>query len=104
MPTDVADKSYIKKHKLNDLLNELYLALTQNKPDSPVEFAIKHFQAKLPPPPPKPPQSPPPAPVIDATALLSKFFDGKIAALADDKNSEVNSHAGPVDNLNILVS
>jgi hypothetical protein len=47
MPTDV-DKAYVKKHKLNDLLNELYKAITDTKPDDPIEFAIKHLESKLP--------------------------------------------------------
>lgn len=48
MPTD-PDRVYAKKHKINDLLNELYLQLTKNKPENPIEFAIKHLEDKLPP-------------------------------------------------------
>ncbi|RMZ96673.1 hypothetical protein BpHYR1_042662, partial [Brachionus plicatilis] len=48
MPTD-PDRAYAKKHKINDLLNDLYLELTKNKPENPLEFAIKHLEAKLPP-------------------------------------------------------
>lgn len=48
MPSD-NDKVYAKKHKLNDLLNELYTTLTQEKPDNPIQYAIKHLEAKLPP-------------------------------------------------------
>ena len=48
MPSD-NDKVYAKKHKLNDLLNELYASLTQDKPDNPIQYAIKHLEAKLPP-------------------------------------------------------
>jgi hypothetical protein len=47
MPTDDPDKLYVKKHKINGLLNDLYTTLTQNKPDDPIEFCIKHFEAKL---------------------------------------------------------
>lgn len=52
MPTDeTVDKAYVKKHKLNQTLNELFLALNQNKPENPIEFAKEFFQAKLTPPP-----------------------------------------------------
>lgn len=47
MPSDV-DKVYVKKHKINDMLNELYTELTSQKPDDPVLFAMKHFEKKLP--------------------------------------------------------
>ena len=62
MPTEneSTEKAYVKKHKLNQTLNELFLALTQNKPENPIEFAINHFQSKLPSPP-----SPPPPPLVD---------------------------------------
>ena len=46
------DKVYLKKHKINEMLNDLYLALTKEKPDDPVDFAIMHFQAKRAPKPP----------------------------------------------------
>jgi hypothetical protein len=42
------DKLYVKKHKLNDLLNDLYLAITKEKPENPVIFAIEHLKSKLP--------------------------------------------------------
>ena len=42
------DKAYVKKHKLNEMLNELFKLLTENKPDNPLEFAFKHFESKLP--------------------------------------------------------
>lgn len=48
MPSDV-DKAYIKKYKINDMLNELFNQLTSEKPENPVEFAIKHLERKLPP-------------------------------------------------------
>ncbi|CAF0941386.1 unnamed protein product [Brachionus calyciflorus] len=48
MPSD-PEKTYAKKHKINDLLNELYLELTKNKPDEPIQYAIKHLESKLPP-------------------------------------------------------
>lgn len=50
MPTDevATDKAYVKKHKLNHTLNELFLAITQNKPDNPFEFAKSYFESKLP--------------------------------------------------------
>ena len=43
MPTEneITEKAYVKKHKLNQTLNELFLALTQNKPENPIEFAKK---------------------------------------------------------------
>ena len=73
MPTDEAsaaiDKAYIKKHKINQTLNELFLAITQDKPDNPIEFAFKHFETKLPAPHPLPP--PPlaePEPALDSMA------------------------------------
>lgn len=47
MPAD-PDRVYAKKHKINDLLNELYVQLTKNKPDDPIKFAIKHLEDKLP--------------------------------------------------------
>lgn len=47
-PPDI-DKAYVKKHKINDMLNELFSELNSNKPENPVEFAMKHFEAKLPP-------------------------------------------------------
>lgn len=47
MPSDV-DKTYVKKHRINDMLNELYTELTSQKPDNPVLFAFKHFEKKLP--------------------------------------------------------
>jgi hypothetical protein len=57
MPTEneITEKAYVKKHKLNQTLNELFLALTQNKPENPIEFAKKHFESKLPTPSPPPP-------------------------------------------------
>ena len=50
MPSSSADgdKAYVKKHKINDLLNELYLELTKQKPENPLEFAIQHLESKLP--------------------------------------------------------
>ena len=48
MPSEI-DKAYIKKHKINDMLNELFTEFNSNKPENPIEFAIKHFEAKLPP-------------------------------------------------------
>lgn len=42
------DKLYVKKHKLNDLLNDLYLTLTKEKPENPIVFAIEHLKSKLP--------------------------------------------------------
>jgi hypothetical protein len=42
------DKNYVKKYKINELLNDLYLTLTREKPDDPVSYAITHFEAKLP--------------------------------------------------------
>ncbi len=47
MPTDDPDKLYVKKHKINGLLNDLYTTLTQNKPEDPIEFCVKHFESKL---------------------------------------------------------
>ena len=43
------DKVYVKKFKINDMLNDLFMALNENKPEHPVEFAIKHLENKLPP-------------------------------------------------------
>ena len=48
MPSENQEKNYVKKFKINDLLNDLYLSLTQNKPDDPIEYCIKHFESKLP--------------------------------------------------------
>lgn len=53
MPTTDPDKIYVKKFKINDLLNDLYGELTKNKPDNPVEYAHKYFEAELPPKPPR---------------------------------------------------
>ena len=47
LPVDI-DKAYVKKNKINDMLNELFLAIAQQKPANPLEFALKHFEAKLP--------------------------------------------------------
>jgi hypothetical protein len=41
------EKSYVKKYKINDMLNDLFTALSQNKPENPLEFAIKHLESKL---------------------------------------------------------
>lgn len=75
MPTDEAaalEKAYVKKHKLNHTLNELFLAITQNKPENPIEFAFKHFESKLPPPPPQPEPEPEPEPIVPKeTSLLN---------------------------------
>jgi hypothetical protein len=49
MPTDNPEKAYVKKHKINDLLNDLYLSLTKNKPDDPLEYCYSYFEGKLPP-------------------------------------------------------
>lgn len=35
-----ADRAYIKKHKINDLLNDLYISLLKEKPDNPTEFIV----------------------------------------------------------------
>jgi hypothetical protein len=43
------DKLYIKKHKINDLLNELFISITKEKPENPLEFGMQFFEAKLPP-------------------------------------------------------
>lgn len=48
MPTTDPDKLYVKKHKINDMLNELYKNLVADKPDDPIDFAFKHFEAKRP--------------------------------------------------------
>ena len=42
------DKTYVKKYKINDMLNDLFTAISQNKPENPLEFAIKHLESKLP--------------------------------------------------------
>lgn len=47
MPSDT-DKAYVKKHKINDMLNELFNELTSNKPDDPVAFAFRFFESKIP--------------------------------------------------------
>lgn len=56
MPAPEYDKAYVKKHKINDLLNDLFTSITQAKPENPIEYAFKYFQEKMPPPPapPKP--------------------------------------------------
>lgn len=43
------EKAYVKKHKLNDMLNDLYISIVKQKPDDPLEFAIRHLESKLPP-------------------------------------------------------
>lgn len=48
MPTTDPDKVYVKKHKINDMLNELYKSLVAEKPDDPIDFAFKHFESKVP--------------------------------------------------------
>lgn len=60
MPSDNSDKAYIKKHKINDLLNDLFTSLASSKPEDPLDFCYKYFESKVepslpPPPPPKPP-------------------------------------------------
>jgi hypothetical protein len=47
MPSDDPDKIYIKKFKINSLLNDLFTILTQNKPDDPIEYCLQHFESKL---------------------------------------------------------
>ena len=47
MPAD-EEKAYVKKHKLNAMLNELYTAIVASKPEDPVEFSMRHFEAKMP--------------------------------------------------------
>lgn len=98
MPTDV-DKAYIKKNKINDLLNELFTALTQNKPDNPLEFSIKHLQSKLP---------PPPTIVIDqadqADNLISKIFHKTVGAQQTDRSfNSPQDVSQQLSNLNIMV-
>lgn len=43
------DKAYVKKHKINDLLNDLFTSLTKERPESPLEFCIKLLEDRLPP-------------------------------------------------------
>jgi hypothetical protein len=40
------DKLYVKKHKVNDILNDLYLSITKSKPDDPIQFAYNYFGTK----------------------------------------------------------
>lgn len=47
MPSTDPNKAYIKKHKINDILNELFKKYTEIKPDDPIEFGHKYFQDKL---------------------------------------------------------
>jgi hypothetical protein len=111
MPAD-ADKVYLKKNKINDLLNDLYTAIAQNKPDNPLEFCIKHFESKLPTPP------PPKSSLVDQSSnnaasnnLLNKLFDRAIGGGAGIEASK--SLAGSnsphnvsqqLSNLNIVVN
>ena len=111
MPAD-ADKAYLKKNKINDLLNDLYTALTQNKPDNPLEFAIKHFESKLPTPP-----APPKTPLVDQSSnnaadnLLNKLFDKAISSGAGNGATSKSIHGSTsphnvsqqLSNLNIVV-
>lgn len=47
MPTTDPDKAYVKKQKINDMLNELYKSLVADKPDDPFDFALKYFESKV---------------------------------------------------------
>lgn len=47
MPTTDPDKVYVKKHKINDMLNALYKSLVAEKPDDPIDFAFRHFESKV---------------------------------------------------------
>ena len=49
MDKQVIDKAYVKKHKINDLLNDLFVSITKEKPENPIEFCHKFFEDKLPP-------------------------------------------------------
>ncbi len=50
MPTTSdPEKAYVKKYKINDILNELFLSLKEKKPDDPINFAYNHFKSKMPP-------------------------------------------------------
>lgn len=71
MPTTDPDKAYVKKHKLNDMLNELFISLKDTKPEDPIRFAYDHFKAKLPHEEPAKPKEL----KVDTTNLLSKLFD-----------------------------
>jgi hypothetical protein len=42
-----ADRAYIKKHKINDLLNELYTSLLKEKPDNPSEFIVNKLESNV---------------------------------------------------------
>ncbi len=78
-PSD-PDKAYIKKHKLNDLLNELFLSLKQNKPDDPINFAYNHFKSKL----------PNPSPAANDPNLLTKLFSKQHDALNTSQTNKTN--------------
>jgi len=41
------DKLYVKKHKLNDLLNDLYITINKEKNENQIVFAIEHLKSKL---------------------------------------------------------
>ena len=38
MDKQVIDKAYVKKHKINDLLNDLFVSIKKEKPENPIEF------------------------------------------------------------------
>lgn len=115
MPSDV-DKAYIKKYKINDMLNELFSQIVESKPDNPTDFAKKHFESKLPPPPVERQTSLlvsriPPLEQhqysVDANApqdnLLAKIFNRANLAARPPKDGDAGGVQFPLATLNIMV-
>ena len=95
MPADV-DKAYIKKNKINDLLNDLFSVLTQNKPENPIEFSIKHLQSKL------PPTLPPPLIQINDNStnnLLSTLFNKTVGNESGAHDKSGSFQNTPITNI-----
>jgi hypothetical protein len=110
MPTTDPDKAYVKKHKINDMLNELFKSLVADKPENPVDFAFKYFESKVP----KKEdfvqaevkqvgdmRRPEPGAPVNSNTLLAKLLEKQ-----QTRNNEMmpEVEVGVVDNLNVSVA
>lgn len=92
MPTSDPNKAYVKKHKINELLNDLFKSLTEQKPDDPIDYSFKYFEAKQ------------PKPVIkEPTKEKQKTESNLLTQLFDKRNqiSDKTGEEGVNNNLNV---
>lgn len=114
MPSSDPNKAYIKKHKINDILNDLFKQFTEFKPENPIEFACRYFQDKLPP---KvevteeesTDKSPPKIEVTEGRSndLMAQLMAKQgMASLgnSDDKKTEAQKSSFALSNFQIMVS